>query len=141
MHLTHVDQIGSFVRVPGSDDMYDIRDPEACARFRDALKRLVARGLAEHDQGVLYRLTSSGWDVAHSLGAADARTDETIRRQTMTLYMKERDRIEPEGPRAFDAKVRELHGKGLPSGATALTALTKCASDFIGALARARTPA
>lgn len=63
------DQSGDFVR-PGDSShdrhYYNERDRAVQEKGIETLKRLVARGWVRHDKGILYRVTSDGFERARA---------------------------------------------------------------------------
>ncbi|MFI5394055.1 MAG: TIGR02391 family protein [Candidatus Binatia bacterium] len=58
---------GQAVMVRGRRTFSDDDDHSVQARYRSALKELIQLRLAEHESGVVYRLTGPGWDAAQGL--------------------------------------------------------------------------
>ena len=60
LHILENDQDVRYVSV-GQDNY--LEGPQQKRRYLDALKELIEAGLAEHVSGVLYELTTAGWDL------------------------------------------------------------------------------
>ena len=66
--------ITTTAKVPGpgivvkyKEDLYDINDPVAVAKYYEAFKSLLKRGLVSQASGKTYQLTGTGWEKARSL--------------------------------------------------------------------------
>jgi hypothetical protein len=137
IYRIETDQTGPFVRIMTAQDLYDVEDPAARARFLDALESVVRRGHVRHIDGQHYSLTGSGWEAARGLGAADGQTREDIRKLADPLYIRERERMEPEARRRFEALLRDLDRRNL-EGTTAAREICGCILDTIRGLAEIR---
>jgi hypothetical protein len=137
IYRIETDQTGPFVRIMTAQDLYDVEDPAARARFLDALESVVRRGHVRRIGGQHYSLTGSGWEEARRLGVVDQETRQRIRQQVDMLYCGERDRIEPEARRRFDALLRDLDRRNL-EGTTAAREIGGCILDTIRGLAEIR---
>jgi hypothetical protein len=66
IRIMQADLYGEWVRAD-SKDFLDPTDPAYAARFREAFHLLSGRGLVLHEDGMLHRLTGSGFKAARSL--------------------------------------------------------------------------
>jgi hypothetical protein len=64
--LLSADQSGNWVRA-GGKDYIDWGDPAHATSYVEALDSLCSRGLARHDGGILYRLTTAGFRLGREL--------------------------------------------------------------------------
>ncbi len=63
--LSHSDQCGKFVKA-GAKTFIDT-DPAITAKYIDAFTRLCDRGLIDHQNGNIFRLTGHGFDLARKI--------------------------------------------------------------------------
>ena len=69
-HVMTVHEVPSWIRV-GKKDFCDdkMEDPVIAIKYRDAFQSLCSRGYIHHDDGILFRLTSAGFEKARQLVA------------------------------------------------------------------------
>lgn len=60
------DAHGSWVRA-GMRDFFNSTDPAVQARYLEAFESLCIRGLIRHEEGILYRLTGTGFEAARQI--------------------------------------------------------------------------
>ncbi|MDH5186478.1 MAG: hypothetical protein OEZ20_10405 [candidate division WOR-3 bacterium] len=66
--ISKTDKIpGPGIIVKYKEDLYDTKDPVAVAKYYEAFKSLMNRGLVSQAGGKTYQLTGPGWEKARSL--------------------------------------------------------------------------
>jgi len=65
-YIMSVEEIPNWVRI-GGKDFYDIHAPAISAKYLSAFKSLCERGYIEHVNGILFRLTSTGFEKARQV--------------------------------------------------------------------------
>jgi len=66
--ITETDKIpGPGISVKYSEKLYDTKDPAAVAKYYEAFKSLLKRGLVSEAGGKTYQLTGPGWEKARTL--------------------------------------------------------------------------
>ncbi len=65
-YILSVDEVPNWVRIERKD-FCDVNDPVIAIKYLDAFKNLCERGYIYHDSGILFRLTSVGFEKARKL--------------------------------------------------------------------------
>ncbi len=65
-YILSVDEVPNWVRIERKD-FCDVNDPAIAIKYLDAFKNLCERGYIYHDSGILFRLTSVGFEKARKL--------------------------------------------------------------------------
>ena len=65
-YILSVDEVPNWVRIERKD-FCDVNDPAIAIKYLDAFKNLCERGYIYHDSGILFRLTSIGFEKACKL--------------------------------------------------------------------------
>ncbi len=67
-HILSVDEVPNWVRIERRDFCdVNMQDPAIAAKYLDAFKNLCERGYIYPDGGILFRLTSAGFEKARKL--------------------------------------------------------------------------
>lgn len=67
-YILSMDEVPSWIRVGKKDFPSDIEgDPAITEKYHDAFESLCKRGYIRHDDGILFRLTSKGFEKARQL--------------------------------------------------------------------------
>lgn len=70
IYILSVDGAPDWVRIE-KENYCDVNDPAFTIKYLDAFKNLCERGYIYHDGGILFRLTSAGFEIARKLSAKD----------------------------------------------------------------------
>ncbi len=65
-YILSVDELPNWVRIERKD-FCDVNDPAIATKYLYAFKNLCERGYIYHDNGILFRLTSAGFEKARKL--------------------------------------------------------------------------